>query len=61
MRNFYLKSIAAQGGNGTKSIYAANEWLPCNEPYPKPNGMLKQPGGIQSFMNSLNHKMGQWM
>lgn len=27
-------------------------------PYPKPNGMLKQPGGIQSLMNSFKSQDG---
>jgi YppG-like protein len=31
---------------------------PVMNPYPKPNGMLKQPGGIQSLMNSFKSQDG---
>ena len=31
---------------------------PVMNPYPKPNGMLKQPGGIQSIMNSFKSQDG---
>jgi hypothetical protein len=31
---------------------------PIMNPYPKPNGMLKQPGGIQSLMNSFKSQDG---
>jgi len=31
---------------------------PLMNPYPKPNGMIKQPGGIQSIMNSFKSQDG---
>lgn len=47
-----------------KEEMTPNQYMPqmtgysVMNPYPKPNGMLKQPGGIQSLMNSFKSQDG---